>query len=264
MILVLGGTLEGREIASALAERKHKVLITVVSDYGAELIPRAIPVEVLVKALDMVGLKQLFQDRQISLVIDATHPYACAITENACEAAEQAKIPYIRFERPPVSQTLDESRAMVYPVSDFTAGAELSVTLGETIFLTIGSRHLEPFVIAGCRNNKRVVARVLPDSLSIEQCVKLGMAPKDIVAVQGPFSLEMNLAMLREYKAGVLVTKDSGKVGGTDTKLEAAAQLGLPAVMVTRPEGKDIGISVSDSIEQLIWQVETILGNQSR
>ena len=62
------------------------------------------------------------------------------------------------------------------------------------------------------------------------------MTPKEIVALQGPFSEELNIALYRQYGADVVVTKNSGEIGGTDTKLTAARKLGLPVVMIDRPK----------------------------
>ncbi|MHB9093979.1 MAG: precorrin-6A reductase [Eubacteriales bacterium] len=255
MILILGGTLEGREIADAVARLGFKALVTVVSGYGAEMIPQNTPVEVLVGRLDSLELEQLIRDRGIQLIVDATHPYAYVITETAWKTAQANCIPYIRYERPPVSNETNDPG--VYRVKSYGEAAELSTTLGETVFLTIGSKNLEPFLKAGKVRGSRVVARVLPDAKVLEQCSALGIASRDIIAVQGPFSLEMNLAMLREYGAGVLVTKDSGHTGGTDTKLAAAARLNIPVVIVSRPESGNG--PVTDNIPEILDLVKKMI-----
>lgn len=253
MILLLGGTLEGREIAGALAGRGLQVLVTVASDYGAEMLPPDLPVEVLIGRLDAAALDRLLTERKIRLIVDATHPYARVITETAWEVSRNKKIPFIRYQRPPAAEGAGGDR--IYRVNSYEEGAELVMGLGERIFLTIGSRNLAPFVKAARQAGRRIVARVLPDARVLEECAAMGMAPQDIIAIQGPFSLEMNLAMLREYGADVLVTKDSGTTGGADKKLEAAAALGIPAVIVARPDYR--GIPVTDSIEQILHKVKS-------
>jgi len=264
MILVLGGTREGREIAGVLAGHGCRVLATVVSGYGAELITPDPAVEVLVRPLDAGELDRLLAERDIRLIIDATHPYARVITETAWEAAQSKGIPYVRYERPPVtagdegsSPVKDAGRnSRLYRAGDYKEAAQLAVSFGETVFLTIGSRNLEPFIRAGRLSGKRIVARVLPDAGVLVQCAALGILPQDIIALQGPFSLEMNMAMFREYKADVLVTKDSGSTGGTDTKLAAAAALEIPVVMVARPDYP--GIPVTDRIDEILRQADKI------
>ena len=81
-----------------------------------------------------------------------------------------------------------------------------------------------------------MTVRLLPTAKVIAECTELGFSPKNIVALQGPFSTELNIALYRQYEADVIVTKNSGEVGGTDTKLEAAKALGLPVVMIDRPK----------------------------
>ncbi len=254
MILVLGGTLEGREIAGALANEGHNVLITVVSGYGAEMIPPVSPVEVLVKRLDAGELERVIHERRVRMIVDATHPYARAITETAWKAANDMGIPYIRYERPPV--LTGTANNLIYRAGDYEKAAELAVGLGDTVFLTIGSKNVLPFIRAARECSKRIVARVLPDPEVLEQCLAAGLAPKEIIAVQGPFSCEMNMAMFREYGADVLVTKDSGLTGGTDTKLEAAMELAIPVVMIERPECR--GIPALERIDEVISQASKI------
>jgi len=254
MILVLGGTLEGREIAGALAGEGHEVLVTVVSGYGAVMIPPDLAVEVLVKQLDAEEITDIITCRGIRLIIDATHPYARKITDTAWNTARLNDIPYIRYERPPVTAGKEDD--MIYRAGSYEEAADLATGLGKTVFLAIGSRNLGPFVSPGREAGSRIVARVLPDAQVMEQCAAAGINPKDIIAVQGPFSLEMNMAMFREYGAEVLVTKDSGTTGGTDAKLEAAARMGIPVVIVTRPEYK--GIPVTDRLEDILRMARQI------
>ena len=64
----------------------------------------------------------------------------------------------------------------------------------------------------------------------------MGLTPKQIVAMQGPFSTELNVELFKHAGAEVLVTKNSGKIGGADTKLAAAKILNLPVVMIDRPK----------------------------
>lgn len=250
MILVLGGTSEGREIASALAKRGYSVLVTVVSEYGAEVNSVDSRIEVLVERFDAQGLERLITDRNITWIIDATHPYARVITETAWLVAQKTGIPYNRFERETTS--IDSSGPRVYRAVDYEEAAKKAIELGQTIFLTIGSNNLGPFIRAGKKTGRRVVARMLPDAGALEQCASAGIVAKDIIAIQGPFSEEMNLAMFNEYRTEVLVTKDSGSTGGTDSKLAAAARLGIPVVVIERP--KHEGMPVITTIDEIMEQ----------
>lgn len=260
MILVLGGTVEGREIAALLGRRGYKVLLTVVSDYGAALAPPEPSVEVLAGKLEQTELTELISKRGVRVIIDATHPYAEVVTDNSLKAALETKTPYLRFERKPAADSIEGPD--VYKVKTYEEAAETAMSLGNTVFLTIGSKNLEPFVKKSHFTGKRVVARVLPDAGVIQQCLELGLLPKDIIAVQGPFSLEMNAAWIREYGADVLVTKDSGRVGGTDTKVDAAARLKLPVVVISRPDTvitSECGDTVVlDDIDEIVIRAEML------
>ena len=66
----------------------------------------------------------------------------------------------------------------------------------------------------------------------------LNVSPKRIIAVQGPFSYDMNRIMFHDTKASVVVMKNSGLVGGADTKLQAAMDLGIHVIVIDRPRVK--------------------------
>lgn len=260
MILILGGTTEGREIATELALRGYPVLVTVASSYGMEMFPEKIPVEILVGRQDTDQFKKLMEQRGINLVIDATHPHATLVTERAWQASGEKGIPFIRFERSAGDSLTDGEAAQgpLIKVKDYQAAAQAAVEIaaeqGGSVFLTTGSKNLQPFVDAVQGTNVRLVARVLPDPEGIRQCLALGIKPANIVAVQGPFSLEMNAAMLKEYGASVLVTKDSGEAGGVSEKTGAAKLLGIPVVMVERP--RYAYVPVVYSMEAVFLKVE--------
>lgn len=260
MILVLGGTVEGREIAGMIAGMGRQCLLTVVSAYGAEMVSNDPLMEVLVGRLDESGLKSLLRDRNVRMIIDATHPYAGLITAAAWKAAKEMQVQFIRYHRPAVAGRPGNSN--VYPAQNWEEAADIAKDLGETIFLTIGSKNLRPFVEMGKKYGRRIIARVLPEARVLAECAALGVASRDIIAVQGPFSTEMNMAMLQEYRAGVLVTKDSGTTGGTDTKLEAASRLGLPVVAVGRPDYT--GVPVTDSIPEILDLIRKTIGENQR
>ena len=113
--------------------------------------------------------------------------------------------------------------------------AEEAAKLGKVIFLTTGSRNLSKFTVSPHLQDCRLIARVLPTAEVIGLCEEMGLAPDQIVALQGPFSAALNRELFLRYGAEVIVTKNSGTLGGTDTKLQAAAELGLPLIVIDRP-----------------------------
>lgn len=231
MILVVAGTVDGRNLAQYLKKQGFPVIISVTSAYGG-LLAEGSANEVNVDFLTQEAFLKFLQDNEIKVVVDASHPYAVNVSKNVIEATKSLNVFYIRYER---EQTLLDGYAKLYQVKDTKEAAEKAAQLGDNIFLTVGSRTLAIFKENKSLQNKRLIARVLPDINSLNICLELGFLPRDIIAMQGPFSVEMNKVMYQDFKADVVVTKDSGKTGGADTKLIAAEQLGLPIVLIERP-----------------------------
>ncbi len=233
MILVLAGTQDGRELVGSLLEAGYEVAASVVSRYGSELLERYDSTSLVIndKPLDLAGLTDYLQQQRIQLLVDASHPYAANASKNAMQACRSQKIPYLRYERQQTALVYDR----LYRVTDYAAAAQTAAALGKQIFLTTGSHNLAAFSQAECLQDHVLTARVLPDPEVLQQCLELGFSPEHIIAMQGPFSLELNRELYKKYMAEVIVTKDSGRVGGTDTKAAAAMELGLPLVLIERP-----------------------------
>jgi len=249
VILILAGTLDGREIAAGLTAAGYEVIASVVSDYGKALAEQS-GAKVQAAAMTATELEQFIQNEGVRLVIDATHPYAVNVSRNAAQAAEQVKIPCIRYERP-ASDLPDYHKLVV--AQNMQEAADLAVRAGNTIFLTTGSHTLSVFRVAATGTKCRLIARVLPQPEVISACLAAGFSPGDIVALQGPFSQDLNMALFREFRADVMVTKNSGAVGGTDTKIAAAMALDMTVVVVARPplNGNQVFHSVPDLLDYM-------------
>lgn len=230
MIMVLAGTADGRSIIRKLNRCGLKVLATAVSGYGSNLISREDGVEVLQGALESEELLAIIRGKDIETVIDATHPFAQRVSQMAMEVCRSAGVRYIRYER---SETRTAESGNIIKVSDFCEAAKKAAEYPGNVFLTIGVKNLEPFVKV--LPVDRLVARVLPLAGSINKCMELGISPGNVIAMEGPFSRELNAELFKKYNAGVVVTKDSGDTGGTNEKILAALDLRLPVIMVTRP-----------------------------
>ena len=231
MILVLAGTQDGREIAAGLREAGYEVIASVVSEYGRELVAQS-GVPVKAAAMDEQELQQFVIQHGIRLMIDATHPYAVNVSRNARQVAANLHIPCLRYERPDSALPI---YAKLVLAPDMQRAAEMAVGLGKTVFLTTGSHSLPLFRAAAAGRDCRLIARVLPQPEVIADCIANGFSPADIIAAQGPFSQELNRELFRAYGADVMVTKNSGAIGGTDAKIAAAIELGLIIVVVQRP-----------------------------
>jgi len=233
MILVLAGTTEAREIISLLSSKKIKVIATTTTEYGGELAKKAGANKVIAGELTRGKLEKLIEKNGVKAVIDATHPFALEIKKNAIEACGELKIPYARFER---GKTGMKSSPLIKYAENFDEAGKIAAKFGNNIFYTAGVKNIASFLKHV--KNKNVIARVLPEKESIEACFKAGIKEENIIAIHGKISEEINRAMLKEFNAGVLVTKDSGETGFVKEKVLAALSLGLPVVMIKRPSVK--------------------------
>jgi precorrin-6A/cobalt-precorrin-6A reductase len=237
MILLLSGTSEGRILSARLRAEGLAFVASVTTPEARHLFSELDPPpEVLVKQLSGEAMTTFLRERRVRVILDATHPFAQRISEKAIQVAAQEHIPYVRYERPATSlPTTPQSceGGEVITVPDMEMAAQICLQRGSRVFLTTGTKTLSVFrQVMAC---KWVMVRILPTMASLSQALEAGLPPAQILALRGPFSQELEWALLRQYRIDLLVTKDSGVAGGVETKLAAAAALQVPAVVVSRP-----------------------------
>lgn len=242
-ICVFAGTTEGREVVSFL-QGQAEVYACVATEYGQTLLPRGEQVTVSAVRLSQEEMEALFRAHRFDLVIDATHPYADVVTRNICAACAATGTQYHRLLR---ADCAAGENAVYVPDID-GAVAYLAETQG-TILLTTGSKELHRFASLP-DFAQRTYARVLPMEQSLQLCREAGLQPSHILAMQGPFSVEMNAAMLKSTGAAYMVTKSSGIAGGFEEKISAAAAAGVTSVIVGRPP-QQAGTGLEQTLEML-------------
>ena len=243
MILVMSGTEEGREIVKRLNDKGKGVVTTVATEYGREIYEKIGLGHLCIQGrLGISELSELIRDRNINTLIDATHPYATQASLNAIKASEECGIEYIRFQRS-ASVTEDvgigdatlEKQGFVHMVNNMDEAVSwCRKSDRKRILLTTGFSAAEKFV--ELKDEKDIFIRILPMPEHIAKCVNMGIKPSNILALQGPFSLEMNTAIYNQYKIDVVVTKDSGKTGGVPEKIQSASEAGIDIVIIKRGE----------------------------
>ncbi|MFF5817589.1 precorrin-6A reductase [Lysinibacillus capsici] len=231
MIFMLAGTSDARDLALALQRAGYAVTATVVTESAASSLAD-VGLPHLIGRLTAEEMATIMTEQGYQLVVDASHPFAEEASKNAMTAAEQAKIPYIRYERAHEHY----AHPLITVVKDYEEAAQLAAEKRGVIMLTTGSKTLATFtrVLQGLENT-RVIARMLPRLDNMEKCEALGVAQRDIVAIQGPFSKELNEALFRQYGVTLMITKESGKVGSVDEKLEAALACQIETILIARP-----------------------------
>lgn len=240
--LVFAGTSEGRRLVEYLNACGASVCASVATEYGKMLLPEG--VEVLSKRLDTSDIAALLKSLQFDCVIDATHPYAVLATDHIHAACEETGMPYLRLIRP--SNMPDDGCVFV---EDAAQAAEVLAAATGKVLLTTGVKELDAFVHL-TDYQERIYPRVLPSVESIQRCLALGYRIQNIIAMQGPFTRELNSAVMRQIGASIVVTKESGGAGGFAEKLGAARDAGAIAVVIGRPR-TEVGLTYDELVERL-------------
>lgn len=287
MILLIGGTSETAPLAFGLAEAGYELLVSQATTAPLAIgeHPR---ISRRAGRLDEEGLTALGKEKGIRAIVDAAHPYAAAVHAAAHNAALRLGIPCLVFRRPEAlpaesdlpsdafqtggaASHLEEDRdasakedsagwaagragAARIPVRfavDHAEAAQIAFALGRPVLLTTGSRNLAPYAEAARRTGVPLAVRVLDTPESLAACREAGIPEEKIIAGRGPFTAEENIAALRRFGIGVIVTKESGKAGGLDAKLAAARRANCAVVVIRRPE-PPAGGPVFDSPAALI------------
>ena len=236
MILLLGETAAARELSGELSRRGFQVIREFSLNDGS----------------GEPGMA-------VVAVIDAAHPSSSVQFSPLRRWCEEQGVPYMRLERP---ETVVPDNPLVHAVYTWEeALTTLQQRVGDirkrkghlpTVFITTGSHQLETVVHSPLGKAARLVVRVLPEGRLVQKCQDMGIPSRDIVAIQGPFSKELNRILFKSYGADIVFSRDSGPAGGTDTKIAAAMALHIDVVLLKRPRVTG-GLACSSVPEVLAW-----------
>ncbi|MDO4961743.1 MAG: cobyrinate a,c-diamide synthase [Eubacteriales bacterium] len=252
-IIIFSGTTEGRQISEALSSRKIPHILCVATISGELVMQKNEYADIRVGCIKPAGLKRLFIELAPVLAADATHPYAESISKSLKAACAETGAEYIRIVREasvlPANAAALGAGAETPDIHFYKDAAECEAELKKVsgnIFLTTGSKDLNIYAAepAVC---ERLYVRVLPNAGSLKKCIENGIRENHIVAMYGPHSKESNLAMIRQFDIAHLVTKESGKAGGFEEKLEAARETGCSIHIIRRP-AEERGISADEAV----------------
>jgi precorrin-2 dehydrogenase/sirohydrochlorin ferrochelatase/precorrin-6A/cobalt-precorrin-6A reductase len=249
-LLIFAGTTEGRELLETLSGNISgsglDVYACVATDYGKELLPEGLAhIQIRSGRLTEDEMAALMQEKRFDYVIDTTHPYARLASENIKAACRRAGLEYVRVLRSSgITKQMDcRFFSSHEEVVEYLNGHEGNV------LLTIGSKELLKYTkVQDYR--KRIFPRVLPMPDVLESCGVLGFSGKQLILMQGPFTAELNAALINQVKARFIVSKDSGETGGFLEKYQAAQETGAELLVVGR-EKEDEGISPKAVLELL-------------
>lgn len=235
MILLLGGTGDSKALAKQLESLGIELILSTATPYGESLANSGFDGKVISGTMDEHQMTDFCIGNKIQTIIDATHPYAQIVSQTAIHVARLLSIQYLRFERPGSNFNINTSSKKVHYFPDFKEACSWMESRKGNILFTTGSKDV-PTVLLHMKQTERLIFRVLPLSEPIKMLESLGIQAKQIIAIQGPFSTEMNVAMIRHYNVSIIVTKDSGKEGFVEEKLIAADQCNCELVVIERPK----------------------------
>lgn len=244
--LVIAGTSDSAAFLNALPVDMEAVATTF-SQMGASCIPPRSGLQIYTGALDQNGFEALIRTSGITHVVDTSHPFAVEVSRNARAAAQASGIPYLRYARPASEQ--EEGVCRRFP--NFPAVIAALKKVEGNIFLTVGSRNLHYFM-ALPDFHQRCYLRVLNDSRVLRQLEELGIDPAHVFAMKGVATVELNIAIARQFEAQVIVSKDSGAAGGVPEKMEAARRLGIPLFLITQPDTEGNSYACFDEILSIL------------
>ncbi len=228
-IWLIGGTQESAALAIALSQAQLPCTVSVTTATARHLYQETASLRLVVSRFNSQTLCDFLRQEQIVGILDASHPFAVEISQQAIAAATQYQIPYLRYERPALSSACEP----VIERDSFAAllaGDELQ---GQRVLLTVGYKPLALF--APWQHRSTLFARILPSVVALEAALAAGFSRDRLLALHPPIPLELEKALWQHWGISLVVTKASGQPGGEAIKRTVAAELGVKLVVIARP-----------------------------
>ena len=237
-VLVLGGSSEASRLAEALAAAGVRATFSYAGRVK-RLKPQPLPTRVGGFG-GVVGLVKYVRDVGITHIVDATHPFAAQMSRHVALACRETNTPHVTLARPPWQPGVGDAWLDVPTMQD---AVEVLGEAPRRVFLAIGRQHVDLFVSKP--QHFFLLRFVEPPGAEIR------LAKHALVIARGPFEVADEVALMRRHGVEVVVSKNAGGAAAR-AKLEAAKVLGLPVVMVRRPEARG-GLLRSSVAEVLAW-----------
>lgn len=235
-IFLLGGTKDSINIIEFIKNNYDAyILTTTTTEYGAKLAREGGSDNTIARPLPKDEIKQIIVNENFDLLIDATHPFAAHITQTSTSIAHELKIPYIRFERPTTNLENVDTTHIHYVDSFDEAGKLIENKFKQGNVLHFAGANTMGEILKYVPV-ERFYPRILKVESSIEKCESLNVDPSHIIPMTGAATIEENLELIEKYDASVMITKESGDIGGVIEKIEAANEKNITVIMIQRPK----------------------------
>ena len=235
-IFLLGGTKDSTNIITHIKENYDSyILTTTTTAYGARLADESGSDDTIARPLLKDEIREIIVNENFEVLIDATHPFAAHITQTSASIAHELDLPYIRFERPTTDLSNTDTSHIHYADSFEEAGKLIESKFHDGNILHFAGANTMGEILKYVSVD-RFYPRILKVESSIEKCNSLGVDPDHIIPMKGAASLEENLELIERYGASVMITKESGEIGGVIEKIQAANEKDVAVVMIQRPK----------------------------
>jgi precorrin-6A/cobalt-precorrin-6A reductase len=227
-IWIIGGTGDSSKIVKAITTVTSDYVVSVTTSEASWLYDSAYPV--IVGMMDRAKMTQFCDSQGISAIVDASHPFAVKVSQDAIAIAQNLKIPYLRYERASVNVHSPLHREL----DSFETLVRGNYLLAQRVLLTVGCNALPLF--KPWHDRSTLFARILPKLNSLQIALDSGFKSDRLLAMRPPITKALETALWQQWQISLVVTKASGSSGGEDLKHQVAKQLGIPLITIARPK----------------------------
>ncbi|NME69579.1 precorrin-6A reductase [Flammeovirga aprica] len=230
MVLVFGGTTEGKRVIKALEQRQQAFIYSTKTKVEVE---SSACMKYCFGVLDQDLMQTMIKENQVTMIIDAAHPFAEVLHKTIEEVALQNKLPVIRFGREPIQLKNKEG---IHWVESYQQAEALLFDQfqGKKLLALTGVQTIEKFEKWWKQNPSWF--RILPRESSKKIAQKAGFPSEDLILSMPNQELEKEMVLIQEKGVDILMTKESGASGFLQTKIDASQACGIPIIIIREPK----------------------------
>ena len=230
MIGFILGTSEGKKILSLVNRYTDEIAVSTATTYGGQLLSEYKVKDLNTKPLNKEEMIEWIKKNELDILVDGSHPYASEVTKNVMECAKELNIKYVRYERLGVLEQV--SGDDIIRVKDYNEAIEYIKLLDGNVLNTTGGNNVTKFLDIDFKY--RIIHRILPSPSVLSKIVDAGIKIKDIIAIQGPVTFELEKAFIHQFDIKAILTKDSGTQGGVVEKFKAARECNIKTIVIEK------------------------------
>lgn len=230
MIGFILGTCEGKKILSLINKYTDEIAVSTATSYGGQLLEEYKIKDLNTKPLNKEQMIEWIKKNKLDILVDGSHPYAQEVTKNAMECTRELNIKYVRYER--LGALEQVSGDDIIRVKDYDEAIKYIKTLNGNVLNTTGGNNVTKFT--NIDFNYRVIHRILPSPAVLNKIVDAGIKIRDIIAIQGPITYDLEKAFIKQFDVKAILTKDSGVQGGVLNKFNAARDSNIKTIVIEK------------------------------